>query len=74
MNYPEAITKLRDNHIYPTNQVEIGKDKKEKIIGLEVSCNSFTVDSKKEVVEKVLGSGWKLDYMPNDLILLITKK
>lgn len=75
MNYPEAIEKLRSSHIYPAIQIEIGKDRKEKIIGLEVKCNSFTMESRKEHIEKVLGTGWVITWMgSNANYLLITKK
>jgi len=75
MNYSQAIEKLRNNHIYPVVQKEIGKDNKERIIGLEVQCNSLTFQSRKEHIENVLGKGWKVDWMgANHDYILITNK
>ncbi len=75
-SYESIIPKLRDNHIYPIviHRV-IGEDYIGEISGLEVACNSFTMDSKKEHIEKVLGSGWVITWMgANHNYLLVTKK
>lgn len=70
MTYPEAITILKNNHFYPGS---ITKD--EKIVGIYVNCVCL---ERKEIglprIKELLGKDFVVTYMPNELVINITKK
>lgn len=73
MTYEEVIPILQLNHIYPVMLTEVGKTTK-KITGLEVPVNPFTYESRKKHIEQVVTErGFKVDYLPNQQVLYITK-
>lgn len=75
MSYEQVIEKLKAAHLYPDKSIEIGKDHKEKTTGIHVYANSFTYESRKELIIKTIGDKFKVDWAgSNHNYISITKR
>lgn len=75
MNYDQAIEKLKSAHLYPDINIEISKDHKEKVTGLQVYANSLLWERRKEMIIEAIGDKFKVEWMGGNLnYILITKK
>lgn len=72
VTYEQGIIKLRDNHIYPKKVIHKTL-KKESVLGLEVDAIPLLRQGKMDICKKVLGESFKVDWLPNQEIIYITK-
>jgi hypothetical protein len=74
LSLSELIPILNNNHFYPDKEITLGKDEKQILSALLISCIGIGGRDKLLAVKKVLPDNFTADYFPNQEHIRIVEK